>query len=318
MKKLIVISVFISILVNGLLFKTAAKQVSGIVDFEDFKHHDKRSSVLHSPNSVMLKNIRAEASNLITIEDKVGTLEVQYLGGDIFNQPMQIVADPNNPKNNVARFSLIKPNCCDAKRARVSLNAYKLDHLKKLNVGVSMFLPKSVAVLKDYPGVMNFLTVSEWWNNNGWNSDFPFRISVNIVKTSEKIGAPLVFQVRSQIKRAELAKSWQGSIWDEKDVDFEIPFDTWFRIKYEFVEGNQENGRFIMTAEVKGTETTIFDIHDWTHHPKSLKPDGLTNANPIKFYTNYQVTDFFEEKGSTLELLWDNLVFSTPILSQSP
>jgi hypothetical protein len=311
--KLLVIKVFICILINCQVGRVVAEQVSGIVDFDDYMRADKRSAILHSPNAVMLANIKIDNNkSAASIEDKIGILEIQYLGGYIFNRPMQIVHDPYNIKNNVARFSLIKPNCCDAKRARVSLNAYKLDNLKKLKVGVSIFLPKSVAVVKEFPGAMNFLTVSEWWNNNGWNSDFPFRISVNIVKATQNIGSPLVFQVRAQIKRAELAKSWQGNIWEEKSVDFEIPFDKWFRIQYEFVEGNEQRGRFIMTAYVNGVKTNIFNIHGWTHHPDSHHPDGLTNANPVKLYANHQLIDFMEAKGSTLELLWDNLVFTTP------
>lgn len=245
----------------------------------------------------------------LNLPSDMGSFEIQYQGGDSIMRNAKIAPNPKDPNDNSLKFTINEANCCGNKRGRIQLNAYKLNNLKVLSYSVDLFLPKSQELIQTYPGSMNFYTISEWWNDEGWNGEMPFRISVNMIKKSDKKGSPLIFEVRSQIKQEEKKKPWQGNIWEEVAEDYEIPFGKWITLRYDFIQGNDKTGRFKLTVTEDSVEHSIFNIHDWTYHPENPEPSGLTSVNLIKMYVSYQLINHLVYNGQPVEMYWDNLTF---------
>ena len=286
-----------------LLFFQNCLNADTIIDFENLKlytYFDAESSV-ELPTQLVKNNATEE----------IGELRIQYQGGDWLKRNAKITTDPLNDNNKVLKFTINEANCCKDQKGRIQLNAYNLEQVKDIEYQVDMFLPKTMEALTYYPGKLNFFTISEWWNNNGWAAEYPFRISINIVKREPSKGAPLVFEVRSQIKQEELDKPWQGNIWHDKNDDITIPFGEWFTLKYVMKEGNKDNGKFSLTIVYSNsTEKEIFNINDWTHHPENPTPDGLSNLNPIKLYTSHRFINYMVYRKDPIEVYWDNLIFT--------
>ncbi|MEG3765207.1 hypothetical protein [Alteromonas sp. 14N.309.X.WAT.G.H12] len=246
-----------------------------------------------------------------TDDSQIGELNIQYLGGDWLKRNAKITVDPQDPTNKVLKFTVNEANCCNDQKGRIQLNAYDLENSKQIEYQVDMYLPEEMRLLTEYPGELNFFTISEWWNNNGWSAEYPFRISVNIVKKDSSKGSPLVFEVRSQIKREELDSKWQGNIWHEKNESVQIPFGKWFTLKYAMKEGDKETGHFsLKLVDDQKVEHTVFDVTNWTHHPDNPNPDGLSNLNPIKLYTSYRFINYMVYRQKYIQVYWDNLIFT--------
>jgi hypothetical protein len=241
-----------------------------------------------------------------------GRQEIQYQGGADTQRRANIATDPNNLNNKVLHYWLQAPNVEMESRhqakGRIQMNLYDNSGIKSLKMSVRMFLHKDMNIVKSYPGAVDWLTISEWWNNSGWTGDkFPFRISVNIVKEGVGEYSPLLFDVHAQTLDKN-SQRWSNVIWERLARNFEIPVDRWVTLEYGFVEGNAETGRFYMAATVDGGErTVIFNIKNFTHHPDDSDPDGLSDFNPLKLYTSGKLIDFVASKGGVIQIYWDDL-----------
>jgi hypothetical protein len=295
------VSIFLAFVVGGNFFINAAKS-QGITfnEFARYQYFDAHNGV----------TINQYAKTKLTLANYTGPVEIQYGDGSWIQRNAKIAPNPTDPNDNAMQFTINSPNCCNGNLGRVQMNLYKVQHLKKMKVSVDVFIPQSQAIIADFPSAMNFLTISEWWNNEGWGDQYPFRISVNVVKDTDQIGSPLVLEARAQIKNETKSQAWQGAVWLEKNSTFHIPFNKWFTLEYEFVEGDDRHGKFILNSLIDNKKYNIFNVTNFTHHPDDPSPDGLTAFNPIKLYTNQKLIDHLVKRLEPLTIYWDNLHLS--------
>lgn len=243
---------------------------------------------------------------------RFGNLSIQYDGGGKANRLASITSDPIDPNNNVLLFDIQKPNVMGKRglpvKGRAQMNVYNNKNIKHFKMSVRLFLPVELQLLTDYPEKIDWLTISEWWNNAPWTKQlYPFRITVNLFKDSGK--APIVFQAHAQTYTIE-SKQWNEDIWELVNRDFNIPFGKWMTLEYEFIEGDKFKGRFLMAVTPEGGKRTIvFDVHNLTYHPDDPEPDGLAHFNPLKLYTSVKVINYLSNQGGSLRVYWDDIAF---------
>lgn len=249
-------------------------------------------------------------------EFRLGKANIQFQGGAHKDRRAQIIGEPGAPGNQVLQFWLQRPNVLGSDqlplKGRVQMNVYNNKNVRHVRMSVRMYLHPDFNYVRSYPGKMNWLTISEWWNNAGWtNESFPFRIAVNIIKENPRKFSPLVFKAHAQIKTSDTRtgrKRWNQKIWESVNRGFIIPVGQWVTLEYGFLEGDNQNGHFFLAATVEGGKrTVIFDIGDYTQHPDDPNPDGLSHFNPIKLYTSSKLTEYVRSQGGALQILWDDL-----------
>ncbi len=267
--------------------------------------------------------------NLSTQGPVFGRADIQFEGGTSEDRKAQVISDPNKSGNNVLHFWLQKPNVMGNDRqplkGRVQMNLYDNKNVKQVKMTVRMYLHPDFNYLRSYSDKMDWLTISEWWNNAGWTHEsFPFRISVNIVKENPGKSSPLVFAVHAQTSSSNKSANTKKKRWDREKVwekinrDFAIPIGQWVTLEYGFVEGDSQNGRFFLAATAEGGKrTVIFDIKGYTYHPDDPNPDGLSHLNPLKLYTSSQVIEYVRSQGGALQILWDDLQLTACSASES-
>ncbi len=244
----------------------------------------------------------------------IGRFLIQYSGGEPSQRIARIIPDPTNPKNRVLNFWLKhanEPLPNGGAKGRIQADIYDNKNLRELRQRCRMYLHSDFAILRKHPERLTWLTIAEFWNEPGWgrNVQYPFRISVNIVKEAGA-GQNLHFGIHGQV--GEKGK-WK-SIWEEHNPRFTAPVGEWLTVTYDFIEGNRQTGRFGMTVERgKGEKHVIFDIRNWTHHPNDPKPDGLTAWNPLKLYTSSKTIDHVRSNGGVLQISWDDFELFTNI-----
>lgn len=243
---------------------------------------------------------------------RFGRAEIQFQGGKEEDRWARIVAAPDDPNNRVLVFGLRRPNVAGklwgTSKGRVQMNIYGNTGIRRLNMTVRMYLSPDFNVVRSFPGQVEWLTLSEWWNNAGWTGEaFPFRISVNLVREQPGADAPLHFRAHGQGLNVR-TKFWSDVVWKETGRSFVVPVGRWVTLEYEFVEGDAKTGRFFLAATVDGGKrTTVFDVRNFTHHPDDPNPNGLSDFNPVKLYTSGQLVEYVHSRGGALQIYWDDL-----------
>ncbi|MDC8829559.1 hypothetical protein [Alteromonas gilva] len=232
-------------------------------------------------------------------------LEAQYQGGESKVRGIELVESPTDSSSKVLSTWLKEPNIRD-KRGRVQVNAYDIPNTELLEYSVKLLIPKPMTQLLSYNGDYDHFMVAEFWNDIGWGSDYPFRISVYLTKYEGKNTSSYRFQVKAETKENS---QWENLIWSELNTDFNVPFDEWITLNYSLKEGSNTRGLFRLTVERNDIEHEVFLVRNWTHHPEDNKPSGITHFNPIKLYTSHHLIDFASSNGFKLNLLWDDLDF---------
>lgn len=285
-------------------FKSGFDESLHIIQTENGKLAD-----LHADNYIQcnLSNKYISKSN-----PSFGKLNIQFDGGSNFDRVAEIVSDPDNSDNKVLSFWIANPNVIGPKgnavKGRIQMNLYDNSGLRHVKMSVKLYLHPDLKQLQYYSDKIDWLTISEWWNNAAWTHEkFPFRISLNIFKESSLTPMPLNFQIHAQTLNVENNR-WNNIVWQQINRDYSIPFGKWILLEYEFIEGNKTHGRFILHATPEGEKRiTIFDIHDYTYHPEDPSPDGLSHFNPIKVYTSEKVINYINSKSGRFEFFWDDL-----------
>lgn len=238
--------------------------------------------------------------------------DIQFQGGDESMRFATISADPQNKENKTLLFGLRSPNVPGDKpnqfKGRVQMNFYRNTNVKQLKMSVRMFLHGDMELVRSFPGTVNWLTISEWWNNAGWTGEnYPFRISVNLVKENASRDSPLLFHVQSETLDRKTQR-WSNTVWRQTADNFVVPTGRWIDLEYGYKEGDASQGRFFMAATVEGgSRTILFDIRNFTHHPGDASPNGLTHFNPLKLYTSGRLVDHVREHGGVMQIYWDDL-----------
>lgn len=239
---------------------------------------------------------------------EIGNFSLQYQGGDSTQRNARIIPDPSNPANHVLRFWLNDANV-EASKGRIQANLYGNKGWKEFYQSERVFLTNDFNSVRTYPGVINWLTIAEFWNNVTWSQTIPygFRVTLGIGKpvASE---SDLYFIIDGQ--DCELfpdGSQKYTTLWSATDEKHKIPIGQWFTLEYYYKEGNAENGRFWLTIQPDGGQkVSIFDLTAITHNSKDPNPDGVTDFNPLKLYTSKGLIDYMHSQGKTLTIYWDD------------
>lgn len=252
----------------------------------------------------------------ITDNPLLGDITIGYQGGDTTMRKAQIIDDPTQANNKVLQFWADTANV-SGRKMRTQINIFEKSNqnmpgIYELYQSVKLYLPNQMALLHNFPDTINWLTIYEVWNNIQWVDDpYPFRITVGIGKPSGKPDS-LHFMVDAQDFEYASDKMIQNhgkyiNIWEEMNMDINVPIGKWFTLEYYVKEGNDKTGRFLMTVQPEGEEKkVVFDINNFTHNTKDPAPDGITLWNPIKMYTSKYVANYMGENNAALEILWDD------------
>lgn len=269
--------------------------------------------------TAVLRGVLPDAESLLTetgdpVGSDPGRLSIQYEGGVESERLAHLVDDPVRAGNKVLAFTLWQANVSDAfgqpTKGRVQMNAYDAGKVraKEVRLTTRMYLPADVALLREMSTSMNWLTISEWWNDAGWTGGaYPFRVGVNIVKPSSGKGTALNFSATAQtLDRA--TNQWSAPVWQVVNRTVQVPTGKWVTLEYSFLEGDESTGRFYMAMTPDGgIRRVLIDARGWTHHPQNPAPDGLTQLNPLKLYTSKSAIEHVREMGGALSVYWDDL-----------
>lgn len=233
-----------------------------------------------------------------------GSVLLQYQGGNL----SQRSAKPlffSKDRGSVLEFSLKQANLSDKIRGRVQLIFFRMTANKAMRIRVKVYFPSSMKHLQSLGKDLNWLVVSEWWNDPDWDgSKFPFRISTNVINNEKAPGLSL--EVTAETKSPS-ANKWDSTVWSRRAEGFIIPYDRWINLEYVVVEGNKESGRFVFSASIGGEKLIKYiDVSNFTHHPLDKNPNGFADFHPLKLYTSKQVIQHMEKLGG-LRLLWDDI-----------
>jgi hypothetical protein len=246
----------------------------------------------------------------------MGGAEVQYEGGDLSQRWAYVADDPAQAGNRILQYGLRHANVLDENglplKGRVQMNLNNNRGVKQVKMSVRMYLHQDFAHVRSFPGAINWLTISEWWNNAGWTGEsFPFRIAVHVVKEGADASAPFFFKAHAQTLNT-VTQTWDTTVWERVNRAFVVPVGQWVTLEYGFREGDPDKGRFFMAVTPDGGErTVIFDVYDYTHHPNDRAPDGLSQWNPVKLYTSKTLIDHVRSQGGVIQIHWDDLQYAT-------
>lgn len=106
--------------------------------------------------------------------------------------------------------------------------------------------------------------------------------------------------------------NWQ-TVWSMANTGFALPFNEWMQMEAYYREGNKTQGRFYLSVtRSSGTETVLFDVTNFTHHPMNMNPAGLKWINPMKLYCSKSAVDWVsshQPTNGTLQVYWDDFEF---------
>lgn len=234
----------------------------------------------------------------------VNNFFIYYEGGTPAERYAKIIPDPKDPANSVLHFWLQDayiPYGKNKYKGRIQATL-GVNGIKEMLIKHRLSLHPDMAALAKTTETFNWLTVQEFWNDEV-KSDYPFRISINIVKPTSSPG--LTFATHGQTKRPN-EEAWDD-VWTAVGTDFTIPVNEWMTVETYFKEGNKSTGKFTLTiTDTSGRKHTVVDVTDFTYHPDDPTPDGLDNVNIMKLYAPERLINPMKQSGKTLQLYWDD------------
>ena len=240
-------------------------------------------------------------------DPNIGSFRIYYENGDTTKSVARIVPDPMDPDNHVLHYQIKAPHITYKKKGiilqkgRIQVGINGNPKWRNFSVQQRLFIHPDLALLKNTPLPITWLTLQEFWNNSP-AKPFPFRVTVNIRKAAG-INKELFFGAHAQIK----ANDQWVSIWETIDSTYPVPLGEWFTMKTEFIEGGAETGKFTVTLTDSDLRSHIIvDIQGYTHHPDDPNPDGVTNFNPMKLYTSSELIEGMNDADACLCLYWDD------------
>lgn len=235
----------------------------------------------------------------------IGEFRLYYEGGDQTGRSAKVMPEPGNTRNNVLMFRVDKPNA--GTKGRVQADIYKNKGLKEIYQKVRVFFHPDFNELKNYPARIWWLTLFEAWNNGGWiDQEHAFRVSINFEKRKTSGSRPEEFYFHVHGQQYDESNDYVD-YYAQTNWNVPIPIGQWLTLETYFLEGDAKTGRFYFAMQPDGgKKEVIFDIHDFTHHPKDPNPDGLTEFNPIKLYAPDEVINYMQDKKKVLQVYWDD------------
>lgn len=230
---------------------------------------------------------------------------LEYTGGTPKQREAKIVEDPMDKDNHVLLFNVkdFWQASEGETKARIQADFYDMKPgLKEFYQSVKLYIDPAFRLLENYPAPIEWLTISEFWNNEWWvkTEKYGFRVTLGIGKESSK------HQKLHFICNAENAG--QKEVWRALNTKVLVPIGKWFTMEYYMKEGSREDGRFWMAIiEDGGKRQVVYDIHDWTYNTFDPKPNGITGYSPMKLYTSKEIVSYMKAHGKSLRIYWDDL-----------
>ena len=239
------------------------------------------------------------------------SFSINFTSGTDEQRFTEIIADPVNANNRVLHFQLNEGWLNGRSRlSRAQFDLYGIrTGLKEFYQTIRIYLPEEMKVVKKYPQPIHWLSILEIWNNITWSQSVPygFRVTLGLGKPSAEESDLIFILDAEDCEIFEDGRQRYTKVWVDKNHDIKVPIGEWFTMHYYFKEGNAEHGRFIVIMETeKHGKQTVYDITNFTHNTKDPAPDGVTEFNPLKWYTSMDLANFVKEQGQSLQIYWDD------------
>ncbi len=237
----------------------------------------------------------------------VGNFRIYYETGDTTRVRASLAPDPLDSNNTVLKFRLYKANVLDVPhpKGRIQAALHQNEQLSAFGWRVRLWLHPDIGLLREYQGTITWFTLMEVWNNLP-TQDWPFRISLNVVKPEAAAGSGLFFRLHGQT----LGPGGWEDVWAHTDTAHEVPLGQWITLETHFVEGDAAHGRYhLQLIDSLGQVYTLFDLTNYTHHPDDPAPDGVRSFNPMKLYTSATLIDSMAAHDAELSACWDDFEF---------
>jgi hypothetical protein len=243
-----------------------------------------------------------------------GPIPILYEGGTREDRLAEIVADPENEKNQVLRTWIRNASIPSGRKGwdkgRIQLNFTSVNKTSVFERH-RMYLHPDIAHYRSYPQESKWFGIATMWMGDTSKPN-AFMISVDIAKDAG-VGKPLYFMVAGEKRLGGLLGQGQWQfVWNEVNRKFEVPVGVWMDVEIGYRQGDAKSGRFFMSVRPAddAQPTTIFDITNWTYHPAAAKPMPMTRWNPIKLYTSEKLVDHIRNQGGLAQIYWDDLQIS--------
>jgi hypothetical protein len=237
-------------------------------------------------------------------------------GGTREQRAVNLVADPEDPSNQVLHTMITEPNenvhdedeiACNGdgvgdRKARIQHVLIDNPDVSQFDYRVRLRLGDGFQALVDGDSPVTWMTIGEFWNNQS-SEENSFRVTLNLVKEEGVAGAPLHFGIKSD-SQDEGASSWD-LIW-EVVSEVEVPIGEWFILEVSLVEGDATTGRSVIhVTTADGVRHEVADQVGWTHSPSGTA-DGFKDINTMKLYTSGTLMCALKDMGLVLEAWWDD------------
>jgi hypothetical protein len=251
-----------------------------------------------------------------TNHPNIGTVQLSYEDGNTNQRFAQITQDSEDINNNIIQFTIKEPHINEGtlKKGRVQCNINENNCITELSEKISFKLHKDLEYLLEWDKKVDWFTILEFWNNADWTKEkYPFRITINLFK--EENSHEFMFHIKGEYKKNCKICKWHKQ-WEELNTEFIIPIDTWVNLELYLKEGDNNNGKIQLRASTQESEIqNIFNITNYTQHPKEKCADGFTHMQPFKLYTGEEIINYMKDAQKELTIYWDNFEFSlnTPL-----
>ncbi|WP_016955312.1 hypothetical protein [Catenovulum agarivorans] len=146
-----------------------------------------------------------------------------------------------------------------------------------------------------------WFTIFELWNDPGWvDSEYPFRIAINLIKRPEnKYLTPVLW---GQYKVKETA-SWE-TLWQQA-LEMQITPHYAYKFYMEFDLFGVPS-MFVSITNMEIQHEVTFTSSENLVHPKQANKDGFWGVNPIKLYTGTNVLNSMKQQSSPVSVTFSN------------
>lgn len=248
-------------------------------------------------------------NNWDTFEDhpSIGDFKINCGDGTESQRWVKIMQDPQNKLNTVLGFGIIEPHQKEPgkMKGRVQADLNSNSCITEFYQTVQIYFHEDMQFLQEWDESFSWLSIFEFWNNANWTHEKnPFRVTVNLYKPNTGKTDEIFFHVKGDEYKG--FGRWKV-VWQEHAQNFAVPFGSWLTVELYIKEGDNTNGRFYMAIETEQHEKhVLFNITNYTHHPKEKCPDGFSEIHALKFYTSEELIMYMKNNSKKLEMYWDN------------
>jgi hypothetical protein len=233
---------------------------------------------------------------------------IQYEGGTAAARYARVIDDPTHPGNKVLHYWLKDARAAGQRsghyKGRIQLNLVNLNK-RSVYQAFRMYLHPDLAHYRSYPKQNTWFTINELWFGAAWkDADYPFRISLDIVK-ERGAGAPLLLAASGSVN---VRGRWEH-VWGSVNKNFAVPVGEWLDVEVGYQQGNAQSGRFYVAVKPASAaaKTEVLNVTNWTYHPRAPRPVPLTHWQPLKVYTSDDIIDHVLSQGGVVQIYWDDL-----------